>query len=346
MTAAGGEAPVGWRLAMQTALYGPRGFYVVGEGPRRHFRTSVTASPVFAGAVHRLAATVDSGLGAPARFDVVDVGAGDGTLLSYLVTLLSDDQHRRWRLHGVDLRGRPAALPGAITWSADPPDRIRGLLLAHELLDDVPVDVVQQGPDGPRLVEVAVDGSEGLGGRPDRADLAWLERWWPMGAAAVGDRAEVGRERDALWAGLVRRVGPGVAVAVDYSHARADRAAGRWSAGTLTGYRAGQQVPPVPDGSCDLTAHVALDACEAAGLTEGATDSLLTEQRSVLRALGVSGALPDPALARVDPAGYLEALGEASEAAELLRRGGLGDFGWLIQSVACLPPLDPGAVSG
>ena len=63
------------------------------------------------------------------------------------------------------------------------------------------------------------------------------------------------------------------ALAVDYGHVAADRPGG----GTLTGYADGGQVAPVPDGSCDLTAHVAMDSLSH--------DELHT-QRDALRALG------------------------------------------------------------
>src|SRR5262249_28255637 len=42
---------VGWRTAMERALYGPEGFYTRGERPAAHFRTSVHASHRFALAV-------------------------------------------------------------------------------------------------------------------------------------------------------------------------------------------------------------------------------------------------------------------------------------------------------
>ena len=45
-------------------------------------------------------------------------------------------------------------------------------------------------------------------------------------AATEGDRAEVGRARDRAWAGAVGSLDRGLAVAVDYGHLRADRAAG------------------------------------------------------------------------------------------------------------------------
>ena len=82
----------------------------------------------------------------------------------------------------------------------------------------------------------------------------------------------------------------------------------------------------MPDGSCDITAHVALDACALPG-------ARLLAQRDALRALGVKGARPPLALASTEPAAYVRALASAGEAAELTAAGGLGDFGWLVQPV-------------
>lgn len=86
----------------------------------------------------------------------------------------------------------------------------------------------------------------------------------------------------------------------------------------------------MPDGSRDLTAHVALDACAAAPALPGAR---LLAQRDALRALGVTGGRPPLSQASSDPAGYVRALAAAGEAAELTAPGGLGDFGWLVQPV-------------
>lgn len=293
-----------WSEAWEEALYGPSGFFLR-EVPLEHFRTNV-AVPPFASAVRRLAGLVDLALGCPDPFDVVDLGAGRGELLAAL-----PDVPARWRLTAVDLApGMRSDLPS-----------LEGLLLANEWLDSVPLDVVEDG----RLVLVAPDGTEQLG-----APLAseWADTWWPGGG-----RVEVGASRDLAWAAAVSRVRRGLAVAVDYGHTRADRRP------TLTGYRDGRQVPPVPDGSCDLTAHVALDAVAAA------TGSVLVRQREALQALGV-GAPRDgdprwPVGGAAEASGspvaagspYAASLAEASQARELLDADGLGGFGWLLRPV-------------
>jgi hypothetical protein len=190
------------RAAMQDALYGQDGFFLR-PTQGQHFRTSVTASPVFAQAVRWLAGPVDDALGRPDPFDVVDVGAGGGQLLSAL-----PDVPARWRLTGVDL-----------------------------------------GPD------------------------------------------------------------PGTGV--------------RWAAA----------VPPLPDGSCDLTAHVALDSCITA------VGGRLVRQREALLSLGIDDTLPPPELSLTDPQGYLTRLQAASRATELLDPRGLGGFaGSSVRSVGSSGP--------
>ena len=284
--------PRPWLEAWTDALYGPGGFFLR-ERPGAHFRTNV-AVPVFAVAIRELAGRVDRALGFPDPFDLVDVGAGRGELLQALV-----DVPARWRLTGVDL----ADATGPFAWSHEIPE-MTGLLLANEWLDNVPLVVIDDGREV--LVDDAGDEHPGVA-----TSSPWAQRWWPQGG-----RVEDGSRRDQAWARAVSHVRRGVAVAIDYGHSRHDRRA------TLTGYRDGRQVRPVPDGSCDLTAHVALDSCAAA------TGARLLTQREALLGLGISAALP-----AAGGASYAVELERVSQARELLDPQGLGGFGWLVQSV-------------
>ncbi|MES9591328.1 SAM-dependent methyltransferase [Streptomyces sp. NPDC094045] len=321
----------GWQEAAETALYGDGGFYRSPEGPAGHFRTSVHASPLFASAVARLLVGTARELGTRS-VDLVDLGAGRGELLTGVLAALpgAGGDGLDVRAYAVEVADRPPGLDPRIEWRAEPPNRTYGLLFANEWLDNVPAEVAETDADGvDRYVLVrASDGAERLGAPVTGADAAWLRRWWP--SAGPGGRAEIGRPRDEAWARAVATLAGGLAVAVDYAHVREARP----PFGTLTGFRAGREVRPVPDGSCDLTAHVALDACAAAGAGAGAGAGAppeLLSQREALRRLGVSGERPPLTLASADPAGYVRALASAGEAAELTARGGLGDFGWLMQ---------------
>lgn len=336
---------VTWRTAMERALYGDGGFYRRGERPAAHFRTSVHASERFAAALARLLTEIDTALGGPDPFDLVDVGAGNGELLPRILDRLAPPLAARVRPYAVDLAPRPYGLPPPVRWSATPPAEITGLVIANEWLDNVPLDMVELTPDGPRVVLVDPrTGAERPGGPPDADDRAWLDRWWPL--RETGDRAEAGDPRCRRWAETVARVRRGVALAIDYAHERASRP----TYGTLCGYRDGHVVPPVPDGSCDVTAHVALDACADAGIAAGATATLLTTQRAALRSLGLTGARPPLELARTAPGEYVRALCGAGEEAELTDPAGLGGFGWLVQATgvpmpACLAGAGPGGLA-
>ncbi|WP_405586854.1 SAM-dependent methyltransferase [Streptomyces sp. NBC_01092] len=312
----------GWRTAAEAALYGPEGFYRRPEGPAGHFRTSVHASPLYASAVARLLCRVDEALGRPASLDLVDMAAGRGELVTRVLAALPAEVAARTRACAVEIADRPETLDHRIEWLPRPPKRITGLLFANEWLDNVPLDVAEVDSAGvPREVLVRADGTERLGEPVAGAQAQWLARWWPLGDAQ-GARAEIGLPRDEAWAAACATLDRGLAVAVDYAHT----AHARPPFGTLTGFREGRETAPVPDGSCDITAHVALDACALPG-------AHLLSQRDALRTLGITGARPPLELASTRPAEYVRALASAGEAAELTATGGLGDFVWLLQPV-------------
>ena len=294
------------RSAWRQALYGEGGFYR-SERPVDHFRTSVHASALFAGALVALARR--HGLGA-----VTDVGAGDGELLTQLHSLAPD-----LSLTGVELRPRPESLPPDVAWrTAMGPTS--GLVVANELLDNVPVDVVELDADGVvRLVEVDSATGEQRLGRPAPPDACdWLATWWVL--RRPGDRAEIGLVRDALWARLCGRVRDGVCLAIDFGHTREDRPA----TDTVASYRSGRRRPLSFDGRHDVTSAVALDSVAAA------VGAGLQSQGEALAHLGVPGRRPLLSQSASDPAGYVRALARASQASELTSTdGGLGSFGWL-----------------
>ncbi len=259
------------------------------------------------------------------------MGAGRGELAAGVVAELPAALADRVRAVGVDLADRPTGLPASIEWRDEPPDSIQGLVIANEWLDDVPVEVVQRTSDGDRIVLVDEQGNETLG--PEAvAEADWLQRWWPL---AVGERAEVGAPRDEAWADLAGRVTAGYAIAIDYGHVRGERPTN----GSLVGYLAGRQVRPVPDGSMNLTAHVAIDSVADAGQRRGLKTSWVGSQRDALAELGMLGDRPPLGQAKSDPVGYVRALAEAGERADLRNPDGLGAFTWLVQSSDGLAPL-------
>lgn len=299
-----------WIDAWHEALYGPDGLYVRDE-PHAHFSTAT--SP---GLVEVLASAVVELMRLDGLSRFVDIAGGGGELAA-AVCGLAPDLH----VTCVEVRSRPAHLDPSIEWVRSPggaalPDALRSLtgalVLAHEWLDNVPCTIAERVGSALQEVCVGTDGTESLAGPVDEAEAEWAQRWWPQGG-----RVEIGTARDDAWADLVSRLDDGLAVAVDYGHLRQARP----QTGSLTAYRLGEVVVPVPDGSCDLTAHVAVDSL--------VHDRLLT-QRELIRELGLVPASPDRAMARTDPGGYLRALAHRSAVAAMSDPDGLGGFRWVL----------------
>lgn len=313
-----------WRDAWAESAYGAGGHWRVST-PSEHFRTATASTSVLA---RRIVAELRS---RPQIRTVVELGAGEGALLAAIHSELPE-----LSVYGVDLRERPAGLAEAVTWCRDLWDVRQDrwttleaemvlatldtptLVLTSEWLDDLPCTVAQRRH---RLDQVLVDqrGREHPGGPVVPQEIRWAQRWWPD-----GERVEIGLSRDRAWADAVarlRRQG-GIALLLDYGHVRADRPHG----GSLTGYRAGHQVPPVPDRSCNLTAHVAVDAVQAAGEQVGARTVRLARLADVVGDL--------PAVAETDP---LAALVQRSERAALASPRVWGAQYWLLQQVTAAP---------
>jgi SAM-dependent MidA family methyltransferase len=312
-----------WKQTWDQALYGENGFYRQPSGPAGHFSTATQGVPQIGEQLARALLVLMDQEGLDT---FVDMACGRGELLEQVHRL-------RPQMHclGVDVVARPE-LSEPIGWLQSPggerlPDELDGLtdtlVFANEWLDVVPCPIAELDQDGV-LREVLVDattGDELLGDALSGTSRQWSQQFWPVEGLESGDRVEIGEARDLAWEDLVARVGSGLAIAVDYGHTIDSRP----PRGTLTGFREGRQVMPVPDGSCDLTAHVAMDSL--------AHDQLI-DQRTTLRQLGVSGQIPPVELARANPMAYLRGLGSASAAAALTARGGLGDFLWAFKHVS------------
>ena len=165
ITAAGGA--ISFEQYMGLALYGDGGFYQDGgkAGRRGDFITSPEVGPLFASVVARYLDNCWNELGCPESFDVVEVGAGPGTLargifdaqpnclsaMKYVAVEISESQR--------------AMHPDYVESVESFPERsIQGVVLANELLDNLPFKLfVYDGAwkeafvalgDGSKFVEV------------------------------------------------------------------------------------------------------------------------------------------------------------------------------------------------
>jgi hypothetical protein len=330
-----GAAARPWRDAWLESAYGTGGHWRTSL-PADHFRTAATSTTALAELISaELRARPEIGI-------VVDLGAGDGTLLNQLAGQpgrlpVTPERHPGLRLYGVDLRNRPDGLAEGISWCRDlwdvtadrwtsgEADRMLAaldapaLVIAVEWLDDLPCVVAERSGGVLREVDISWHGVE-LAGRPLTGEsLEWAERWWPS-----GPRTEVGLSRDRAWSDAVAALGRhgGLALMIDYGHLSSSRP----HHGSLTGYAHGRQLDPQPDASMNLTAHVAVDAVRWAGEQAGA--------RTVRQARLAEVVAHLPAVDTADP---LAVLARRSERAALASGRVWGGQYWLLQQVTATP---------
>ena len=135
-------------------------------------------SPRYAAAILALLRHTDEALGHPDRIDLVDIGAGQGELLGQVLRLAQQlpaatgpagawsSFPQRITATAIEIAPRPPGADERIQWASTLPARIRGLVIASEWLDNIPVDVAELTPDGPRIMLVDPGSGAEQPGRP------------------------------------------------------------------------------------------------------------------------------------------------------------------------------------
>ena len=354
---------------MEMALYGvPGGFYTsAGQAGRRRgdFLTSVEVGPLFGRLVAELADRTWDDLGRPRNFSFVDAGAGTGTLAravlaaaprcSSCLRYVLVERSAVLRCGGDDLAERARPLGAQIESLEDLPESpITGLVFANELLDNLPVRLLERTTEG--WCEVYVEEVSASTARPRSggrlpaslpsgaapafpSESRWQEILRPL-PAADGDLAEAlapGAPQGARlplataavdWVGrALELIHEGRLIVIDYADVSASLAArppGEW----LRTYRrqAAGGSPLREVGQQDITVDIPLDQILSAH--PGAT---VRDQASFLRSLGIEALVAEGASiwqqrAAVGDLLALEARSRSFEAESLCNSSGLGAF--------------------
>jgi SAM-dependent MidA family methyltransferase len=324
------DGPIPFDRYLDLVLYGPHGFYTdTGSAGARggDFLTSPEVGPLFGVVIARALDGWWKQLGRPDPFTVVECGAGPGRLarsvlaakpacgavLRYVAVELSDAQRDR---HPAGVESRPDLPPGPFT----------GVVLANELLDNLPFRLaVYDG--GWREAFVTVDGDRCVEvlGPPLAADHGL-----PVGPGVrLGARLPI-QQRAGAWVHDARaRLAGGRVVVIDYCAAvTAQLAVQPWREWLRT-YRShdrGGHYLTTP-GLQDVTAEVAIDQLVAA---VGEPDAIRT-QAQFLRRWGLDEPVAEGKRVWAERAAQpdLEAMtmrSRISEAEALLDPTGLGAF--------------------
>ncbi|MCL2636400.1 MAG: SAM-dependent methyltransferase [Betaproteobacteria bacterium] len=266
---------------MELLLYAPGlGYYAAGArkfGAAGDFVTAPEMTPLFARA---LARQVAAGMAASSPM-VLEIGAGSGRLAADLLLALEADQALPEQ-YGIldlsaDLRQRQQAtiartvphLLGRVVWLDRLPDTFSGVVLANELLDALPVDIVAWRTDGifSRGVGLTADGGFTWNERPaSGALLAAAEEIGEQCALPPGYESEIGLASRAWTAEWGHRLQRGLLLLIDYGFPRREFYHPQRDRGTLMcHYR--HHAHPDPfylPGLQDVTAHVDFTAIAAA----------------------------------------------------------------------------------
>ena len=330
------------------------GFYMRPHGGRAgghsgHFLTGPEVGPLFGAVLARALDAWWAELGEPDPFTVIDWGAGPGTLArSVLASEPGCMAAGALRLVLVELSPAQRALHPehplvasvARVSDALPQGTSAGIIVANELLDNMPFDVVRRTAGG--WEELRVNVEEGVGGRFSLVAMpASPELVAGLPEVAAGARVPVQRAARSWVAEAHRLLGRGRVVALDYGAAtdvlaeRAGRsddpAAGLGWLRTHRDHDDGSWWLADP-GSCDITADVALDQVQADHRAEVCT------QAEFLTGHGIDELVAQGRAAWAERAGVgdldaLRARSRTSEAEALLDPAGMGSFSVLVWPV-------------
>ena len=244
------------------ALYEPGlGFYETGgaAGRRGDFLTSPEVGPLFGAVMARAFDGWWEELGEPDPFTVVEAGAGRATLAK---AILAAGPACRDALRYVAVERSDALRAGhpeGVEWAGVmPAEPFVGVILANELLDNLPFGLLERSKDG--WAEVRV--TEELGEALVPVDDAPEGRLAPD--APVGARIPTQRAAQA-WVEQARRlVARGRVVVVDYADATPSMARRPWTEWVRTYRGHGRGSHPLADlGAQDVTCEVAVDQLPA-----------------------------------------------------------------------------------
>lgn len=291
------EGPVRFDVAVDCLLYGEDGFFAsgAGAGRRADFLTSPEIGPLFGAVVARALDAEWRRLGRPDPFMVIEAGAGRGALAAAILEAGPDclgalryvcvERSAVLRDRVTELLAvEPSAnVFGAVVHGDDPDDdasviagtgpvvavldelplvTLTGVVLANELLDNLPFRLLERSAEGwsEVLVGVGVDGDalvEVLVAAPTRA-AAEARRLAPD--ARVGARLPLQHEAATWLRRALAVLERGRVVLIDYADVSPSLAARPWQEWLRT-YRSHGRggLPLATPGEQDVTCEVAID---------------------------------------------------------------------------------------
>jgi SAM-dependent MidA family methyltransferase len=329
------RGPISVASFMELALYDPERGYYTGAAQRsgRHgdFYTSVDVGPLFGATIAEQLSETWELLrqdGAD-HFDLVEAAAGNGRLARDILDAAAERHPQFYERVRLFLVERSVAARSAhreilgphagclVSSSEDLPTAIDGAIVANELLDALPVAVLEMAEDG--LHEVVIGERGGVlmeEVRPAR-DPDALRALPPL---EPGQRVEIGDAASRWVRDAAAALSRGLLLLFDYGYTPSPEFFRLHPNGTLMSYRSHRASGGAwlsDPGERDITAHVNLAGVRAVAEAHGLTTLGIVDQTYFLLSLGLAE--------RLDAGHDPRALRQRLAARTLLMPGGLGD---------------------
>jgi SAM-dependent MidA family methyltransferase len=319
------SGPIPFVRFMELALYHPQFGYYMRQpdsgadqiGWSGDFYTSSDVHPILGQALAKQTVQIDTLLGHPDPFTVVEMGPGKGLLArDFLSAIEKDHGGLAPRLRYVLIERSPAMRtsqqrlvrpwmdrPGQVTWleglSSLAPASVVGLMFSNELPDAFPVHRIQMVGDEPREIFVDYRGGrfvECLGPLSAPALLEQLQRL--RLELPDGYRTEINLQALTWMKQVAAGLDRGVVITIDYGHTVQDLYGPERSKGTFLCYwsQMASDDPYVRVGRQDMTAHVDFTSLAMEGEEAGLSLTGFTNQMSFLMGLDL-----EEWMARLDP---------------------------------------------
>lgn len=270
---------------MQRALYHPtHGYYrsaKVRQGPRGDYITSPTICPLFAQCIANHIAPL---LRQNPTWSIAEIGPGSGDLACDLLQslhannqlpveyFLVEPSPQSQIIQSQRVSQSPASLQQRLQWSEHIPNGFEGIIIANEILDALPVHLLETCPER-HLQSVQVEHVSGsaqwaLTPPDSRVVDALSARNIPL---YPNYRYEISLETQPFLEEIAQRMTAGICLLFDYGYSRSEYYHPQRKRGTLTAYSQHRQPndllaqPGKQDISCHVDFNLVTDVAIACG---------------------------------------------------------------------------------
>jgi SAM-dependent MidA family methyltransferase len=328
---------------MEMALYTPGlGYYAAGKnklGSKGDFTTAPEISPLFgATIVQTLLPIIEHLQSLNEPIKILEFGAGTGALAESILTELQSQGIAVDSYSILDLsadlierqQSRLAQPFPMVTWIHQLPKNFTGIILANEVLDAMPIELITYQNQGWVFKDVTLTKESTEGAISFRHCLgkevpqAILPECLNQQSFENGYTTEINLNAKAWTNSISEILDMGILLTIDYGFPEHEYYHAQRNQGTVMGHYAHHAIqdPFFYPGLCDLTAHVDWTSIANTGINAGLSFLGFTSQASYLLDASIGSLLME----KVDPSNSAEFMPHSNAIKKLLSEAEMGEL--------------------